>query len=167
LLLLSDSRPRNAPGQNMDGAKGKLRRNDPLRSNLEMAGRKLCSTDARSAEYAANKWNRNIRGHGLGSNRCTPDSAEDKANPPASLNARQKIDHVRVPCCTTLQNHVAIRQELRGLERISKTLGSPSPASDRSFLKVGAIQEAAKLSAPHRSPFLPSDGFVCVPHRRE
>jgi len=65
--------------------------------NPEMAGHKLYRTDAQQAEFAANKWNKNIRGHGLESSRCTPDSAADKANPPSSPSARQRIDRVRVP----------------------------------------------------------------------
>jgi hypothetical protein len=106
-LLLVDSMPRNGRGHIVDCAQGKLRRHDHLRSNLEMAGHKLYRTDAQQAEFAANRWNRSIRGHAPGSTRCTRGSAADKANPPANPSARQKMNGMEVswPRHSTKRSH--------------------------------------------------------------
>jgi hypothetical protein len=80
----------------VDCAQGKLRKHDHLRSNLETAGHKSYRTDAPQAEFAANRWNKNIRSLGRGWNRCTPDNATDKANPSSTPSAPQKIGRVQV-----------------------------------------------------------------------
>jgi hypothetical protein len=72
----------------VDGVKGKLRMDDHLHSNLETAGHRSYRMDAIQAEYAANRWSRNIPYRDLGWSRCTPGNVVDKANPPADPSAR-------------------------------------------------------------------------------